>query len=111
MLRRHQRLEPQERLQRVQGKNANPVICLKIDYKVCFNVTLLNFRDQTNNNRSNLDIARLNRHIDHMQRICRDSLADGAVSRSRRRQMVRIKHIKTMLEALQRQIRSLRHNR
>lgn len=44
-----------------------------------------------------------------MQRICRESLADGSVTH-RRRQMVRIKHIKTMLEDLQRQIRSLRQS-
>ena len=44
-----------------------------------------------------------------MQRICRESLADGSVNH-RRRQMVRIKHIKTMLEDLQRQIRSLRQS-
>ena len=64
MLRPRQRVEPQERLQRLQGKKANPVIRLKINFIVCFNVILLNFRDQMNNNRSNLDIARLNRHID-----------------------------------------------
>lgn len=56
---------------------------------------------------TNLDIALLNRHIDHMQRICRDSLADCTASR-RRRQMVRLQSIKKILEDLQRQIRSLR---
>ena len=66
-------------------------------------------RQPDNDNRNNLDIARLNKHIDHMQRICRESLADGSVTH-RRRQMVRIKHIKTMLEDLQRQIRSLRQS-
>ena len=42
-----------------------------------------------------------------MQRICRDSLADCTASR-RRRQMVRLKSIKRILEDLQKQIRSLR---
>ena len=43
-----------------------------------------------------------------MQRICRDSLADCTASR-RRRQMIRLKSIKRILEDLQKQIRSLRN--
>ena len=57
--------------------------------------------------RSNLDIILLSRHIDHMQRICRASLADCALNRHRR-QVVRLQSIRRMLEDLQRQIRCLR---
>ncbi len=57
--------------------------------------------------RQNLDIVLLTRHIDHMQRICRASLSDLAVTRQRR-QVVRLQTIRRMLEDLQRQIRSLR---
>ena len=59
-------------------------------------------------NSNNLDITLLNRHIDHMQRICRDSLADCTASR-KRRQMVKLHSIKRILEDLQKQIRSLRN--
>ena len=58
-------------------------------------------------NRSNMDIMMLSRHIDHMQRICRASLADCALNRHRR-QVVRLQSIRRMLEDLQRQIRCLR---
>ena len=57
--------------------------------------------------RSNLDIILLSRHIDHMQRICRASLADCVLNRHRR-QVVRLQSIRRMLEDLQRQIRCLR---
>ena len=58
--------------------------------------------------RQNLDLVLLSRHILHMQRICRASMADCAVSRHRR-QIVRLQSIRRMLEDLQRQIRSLRN--
>ena len=58
-------------------------------------------------NRSNMDIMMLSRHIDHMQRICRASLADCALNRHRR-QVVRLQSIRRMLEDLQRQIRCVR---
>lgn len=54
----------------------------------------------------NLDIALLSRHIDHMQRICRESLS-GIIPRQRR-QILRLQSIRRMLEDLQVQIRNLR---
>ena len=57
--------------------------------------------------RSNLDIILLSRHIEHMQTICRASLADCNLNRHRR-QVVRLQSIRRMLEDLQRQIRCLR---
>ena len=58
--------------------------------------------------RPNSELVLLQRHITQMQRICRASMADCAVSRHRR-QIIRLQSIRRMLEDLQRQIRSLRN--
>ncbi|TRY77267.1 hypothetical protein TCAL_13663 [Tigriopus californicus] len=65
--------------------------------------------DESDTGRSgsqSLDIALLSRHIDHMQRICRESLS-GIIPRQRR-QILRLQSIRRMLEDLQVQIRNLR---
>ncbi len=61
----------------------------------------------TSVDQSNQDIALLSRHIEVMQRICREICDTNGAARERRH-AIRLQSIRRMLEDLQRQIRSLR---